>query len=624
MECNEFYASCRSNRVTRIMIKTDPLPVRLSHLVRMCFVGSLVRGPEYSVCVQDTRSWVDDKNICTARLIPYVDQIRQSLNIAAELRSPPTASISDNGTIQGKSLPSVKFPKWTYCTASKLLVFDPWSSEAERKGKRCACGKGNLEQVPLVVIHSNGYLSDVDWHALAHRKGSSVGNCGRGKKIGYITYKDHPSDPNTIRLTCTECYQGTHYINVNERLNYSGTIQPWLDERAPNETNKAEFIQLNDARLYKPKTASALVIPPESRLKHGSVVDRLYTTQSLLNNLDEARTPLRKKAELRAIASHLRCSLEEVEQAIVEIENGYPLYGQEFSPGTIEEREYEALLAKYPDMDESEDFVVETLSKQWKNLHIESGLSGIAEQVVTLIDNLVSVKRLKELLIFKGFERGESKQETPPELVTPNVVGGDDWLPAIELYGEGLFFTLDEEILSEWEEHTLVNERTSLLANRYEKAQHNDDPIDISSRFLLLHIIAHQLILQLEIQSGYPASSMKEKIFSQASGKKRAGILVYIAVPDVSGTLGGLVELTDPKTLLPMLIRTFERASWCSLDPICSELEGQGPWLQNKAACHACSLIPEMSCITGNTLLDRSYIKGDELSGMPSIFDFVK
>ncbi len=50
----------------------------------------------------------------------------------------------------------------------------------------------------------------------------------------------------------------------------------------------------------------------------------------------------------------------------------------------------------------------------------------------------------------------------------------------------------------------------------------------------------------------------------------------------------------------------LEAAAWCSADPLCAEHTGQGFGNLNRAACHACTLLPETSCQTGNTLLDRA------------------
>ena len=100
-----------------------------------------------------------------------------------------------------------------------------------------------------------------------------------------------------------------------------------------------------------------------------------------------------------------------------------------------------------------------------------------------------------------------------------------------------------------------------------------------------------------------------------------AGILVYVAVPDVVGSLGGLMEQAEPERFLRLITAAFEHASWCSLDPVCAENEGQGPDQLNRAACHACALTPEPACSYGNVLLDRGFIKGDPAAGLPRFLD---
>ena len=79
------------------------------------------------------------------------------------------------------------------------------------------------------------------------------------------------------------------------------------------------------------------------------------------------------------------------------------------------------------------------------------------------------------------------------------------------------------------------------------------------------------------------------------------------------------MELAAPERFLRLLTAAYEAAQWCSLDPVCGEQEGHGPGLLNRAACHACALLPETSCLYENVLLDRALIKGD--AGMPSLLD---
>ncbi len=104
--------------------------------------------------------------------------------------------------------------------------------------------------------------------------------------------------------------------------------------------------------------------------------------------------------------------------------------------------------------------------------------------------------------------------------------------------------------------------------------------------------------------------SLTEVIYSADAPKPMAGILIHVAVPDIAGSLGGLAEIAEPRRFLGILIRALEHARWCSLDPVCSEHDGQGPGLLNRAACHACALVPEPACEYGNTLLDRAFVKG--------------
>ena len=81
-----------------------------------------------------------------------------------------------------------------------------------------------------------------------------------------------------------------------------------------------------------------------------------------------------------------------------------------------------------------------------------------------------------------------------------------------------------------------------------------------------------------------------------------------------------MMELAKPDRFLRLLTGAFESAAWCSLDPVCAEQEGHGPDLLNRAACHACVLLPEPSCPHGNVLLDRAFVGGGA-SGIAAIAD---
>ena len=204
----------------------------------------------------------------------------------------------------------------------------------------------------------------------------------------------------------------------------------------------------------------------------------------------------------------------------------------------------------------------------------------------------------------------------------PDIVGQSNWYPAIELYGEGVFIALDEARLSKWEESLSVLARLEKINSRFMQSG-RDEPNPLTARFMLLHTLSHLLMRQIEAEGGYPAASLIERIYCSQAPDSMAGILIHVAVPDIAGSLGGLAELAEPKRFLGIVSRALEHSRWCSLDPVCSEHDGQGPALLNRAACHACTLVPEPACEYGNTLLDRGFVKGDPEDALSAFFGVI-
>jgi hypothetical protein len=79
---------------------------------------------------------------------------------------------------------------------------------------------------------------------------------------------------------------------------------------------------------------------------------------------------------------------------------------------------------------------------------------------------------------------------------------------------------------------------------------------------------------------GYPASSIRERIYADAEAE-RFGILLYTGSPDADGTLGGLVQ--QARTLEDHLAQALRMSALCSNDPICAQhspsesMEGRWP-----------------------------------------------
>ncbi len=604
--------------------KTELIPVRLSHLLRHCSVGAIVRGPDYLMTVKDIREWTDVRGNPAGEPIRYVDGVRSALGIEQELREPPVAKALDTGQVEGGCVPAQRYPSWMRCPRCGLLHYKPWRGLAADEKPRCQesdpekCkNKPQLEQAPWALIHVDGHMADVPWHFLTHPKegkgAQDQQQCRADWNEPYLCLIDKGASGR--KLSCKRC-NATSDFGHDMQITYGKTRQqPWIRENAEVADGMATVLEINDARVHAPQTCNALVIPPESRIRKGSVVDRLYSSSQKRQQIERARTSLARTAALNLIASAWRCSAQGVEDALLEINKGYPLYGQNITQGILLENEYQALCNEMPDVADDEDFVTRHHTRDWKAL-IETLPDGTKPgKIIKAVSRLIAANRLKEIMVLKGFKRLGQEGH----LVPPDIIGESTWLPALELYGEGVFFSLDENLLSRWESHPALGERSNDFQRRFAATGLRFDPeIIVTPRFLLLHTLAHLLIRQLETEAGYPAASLKERIYCTAGKLPMSGILVYVAVPDVVGSLGGLAELATPERFLLLLSSVFDHAEWCSLDPVCSEHGGQGPSLLNRAACHACALIPEPSCAYGNVLLDRAFIKGDVTTGIPA------
>lgn len=600
---------------------------RFSHLTSYAGVGSIVRGTEDRLMsVVDTRYWTDQEGNNTCLPIPYVNRITQALGIAQELRMPPIAREDSNKGIEGSYLPAVLFPTYAHCVKCGLLHPDPWRHKNKKLDEKVYCQEqksscnGILKQVVWCCITSDGYLDDVPWHAICHSKFNN--KCEPDYQANYLKFFTGADGKKYIK--CTKCKAG--HVYEKRQLGFINKQQPWIYDSLilkDEEKVTATIVEVNDSSVYLPQRVNALVIPPESRISKTTVVDRLYNNSTALRDLDKL-SRLRLKSGLKKLATKYKCSIENIKDAMKQINTGYPNFGTFETQGDLVVDEYQAFLTPLIDVKDDEDFVTEHKTSEWKKISVdEENLSAI----INIVDRHIIAKRLREILIFKGFKRGfpseDKGQPLMQPLIPPDIVGESSWLPAIELFGEGIFFTLDETIVSKWEKILAVKKRVSEIADRYEQSSLNlGDDVIISARFILLHTLAHLIIRELEVSSGFPAASLSERIYHSCD-KKMAGILIYATVADVVGSLGGIVESTQPKEFLRLLNNAFKKALWCSLDPVCTEHQGQGPGWLNRAACHGCVLVPETACDYSNVFLDRVFIKGSEELGIPNFLEFI-
>ena len=189
-----------------------------------------------------------------------------------------------------------------------------------------------------------------------------------------------------------------------------------------------------------------------------------------------------------------------------------------------------------------------------------------------------------------------------------------EWLPAVEIRGEGIFLGLDTEAVRKWEQQEAVRQRAKDMDDAWEREwleRHEQPPTwRITGQFVLIHTFAHALMRQLTLECGYSSSALRERLYARPAENEMAGLLIYTATSDADGTLGGLQRQGHASRLERTIFGALRAMEWCSSDPLCIHGMISGGDGLSKSACHACVLAPETACEHFNRFLDRAMLVG--------------
>ena len=242
------------------------------------------------------------------------------------------------------------------------------------------------------------------------------------------------------------------------------------------------------------------------------------------------------------------------------------------------------------------------------------------------IDRVLAVDRLRKVNAILGFTRIDDFDridDTGARLVHLVRGGRPTWVPATEDRGEGIFLQFNEEAVSDWEARVLASplwkahrkaHRRNVERRFSETAkQINPDERFVPPRYWLIHTLAHALIREMAMSSGYGAASISERIYAWPATEQRrtaaAGMLLTTTASDSDGTLGGLVALSEPDRLAQVVDAALTGMMRCSSDPVCARRVPQDPEdFLHGAACHCCAMVSETSCERANRFLDRRFV----------------
>ena len=573
--------------------------LRKSQLVSPFGPGAIFNILGESFIVEDTSKWGKGKLLKSVRL--------ENILGRNSIIEPPTGETKSKYA-RSKGVSLLRFPRWLFCPKCRKLKL--WNYQQDETGEKPVCGscRNRVTLVPMrfVQVCNKGHMSDVDWSYFVHARQKQK-NC-RSNNLLFKNIRGRGGGLDSLQIECRDCGDSKTLGEITHKdylkrigVGCSGK-QPW--QSLANKTDCDEIpqvLQKGASNVYFPKVKSALDLPPES----------FFTEE------DEKREQIKnseifKKLQTFEKGSSIFKNILTAVSTTYEVDESYILSlmtsGKDDSGNDsieINDAEWLAFNKKYESFNEKDTFITEHVNLLSKSQQHDKKYQNLDR----IIDKVVIARRLREVRALEGYQR-----YTPEgDLIKPSLSGDFDKYPGLEVFGEGIFITLNEEAVSEWEKISSIAERANDLNQKKEISIFESWLPDVTPRFVLLHTFAHLLIRQMAFESGYSSASLRERIYANDDPDNlQAGILIYTASGDSEGTLGGLARKGEAPNLAKTIISALRTSSWCSNDPICMEMTGQGIDDLNKAACHACALVSETSCIYNNTLLDRGFLFGDD------------
>lgn len=579
--------------------------IRQSQLVTTFGPGSMADLPNHSVLVAGLDFWSPGgETISEPRLSQKLARMLEVPSV--ELRTPPPAD--DDPTAPTTGVPVFQFPEWFVTqdlerqdrpgVRSRLLVH----RKALTRGKFIDREKKRRPVVPVRFVRAcrAGHIDDIDWYAFAHNGPSE---CGKQQRQLYLDERGTSGDLTEIWIRC-ECGKAERSlaqaaILQNRALGNCNGPRPWLGPFTKERCGEPNRLLIRSAsNAYFPQLMSVISLPDRDETVRRAV-DAVWEFVSEAEDLEQLRYERRKEKVKRALDGITD------QEALAELQARRGAGVR--TDRSVKVAELETLMAARQEVGEDRPegvFYARTLPRRFWDV-----------PWMAPIERVVLVQRLREVVAQVGFTRFES--------AAPDIEGELDigvrraslareisWVPAFENKGEGIFLQFNEDSIKEWLGRSAVQKRAIELAAGFQawRSEHqgtNRQPP--SPQYLMLHSFAHLLITAVALRCGYPASSIRERIY--AIPDVGYGVLLYTGSSDAEGTLGGLVQVG--RRIHESVRSALELGVLCSNDPVCAQHEPQSGHehrFLHGAACHGCLLISETSCEQQNDFLDRALV----------------
>lgn len=485
-------------------------------------------------------------------------------------RIPTSSGNKDNVSV-------TTFPRWGECPrCHKLTRRD---GNPLHKSLKCPdCKTATTHPARLITACKNGHMDDFPWQRwVEHKKDCDDNHL-------YLRQGAKTVSLRGLEVQCDNCGATKHLGDALKEYGLKWLYgkcngkRPWLQDF--EECNKIPRGLLKGAsNVYFSSTVDALYIPPFTD-EINKMLKRHYPTLSYYLNEPEMLRDMIKKIlpnyDTDEVLKRMKVRNDTTEGRIqIDIKND----------------EWNILNGSHSY--NHEDFKTEIIKE-------------MPYKFRNILEKLVLVRRLKETRVLIGFTRID-----PPDLDSLTLfnrmgqisMADPIWLPAAELFGEGLFFSINENLLHKWEKIDNVVTRNRAIINQSNMSSHGAESLP-PPRFIMLHTLSHLLIREMATYAGYSSASIRERIYGEPG---MSGILLYTSSASSDGSLGGLVNLGKNAFEL-ILSKAIQKSRTCSSDPLCAFHNPEMTRRNNGASCHACCFVPETSCINMNSLLDRTMV----------------
>jgi len=460
----------------------------------------------------------------------YEPVLARALNVRG-FKLPP--SEADFQRRERCHIPAYRFPTWLVCERCSRLgqVSTGVFEDLGNNGPRCrasGCGGRGIPSRLVVACYPNageedhqpGHIDDFPWVMWLFPERET--RCPTPQLKLQTTGTTAGLAGLEVSCHCATCkgnrrrsLEGVFASRAMSHCRCFGA-RPWLQDRDANVCERPIRALLRGAsNVYFPVTASAISIPPYSQSVFQLLQDQ---GASILPSVGTVAMPILIQMARNAIPE-LSSTQEEGDEMLysdAEIDAALQtLAGTGSVPAVQSEREQRSreraaiLVGRQADAQGRSEFEA--------SVHLQADLPPT---LGAFFSRVVLVHRIREVRALRGFCRvnpplGGDAYSTPCAEISRVK---QNWLPAIEVRGEGIYFELDPERVRTWEESAEVEERLRMLrcslVTAWQRRFRTEPPEEAypTARYVLLHTLSHLLIKQLSLECGYSSASHRERL----------------------------------------------------------------------------------------------------------------